>query len=372
MHKIIFYSLLLLPLVSIAQNDKSFDKELERERKKELKEFAKSADTSYYISYHSDITARLYLSRKSTSLSINNAVLHNALTYRPNSSLNLGIGASYKWITLNIAYGFGFLNFLNPKEELGKTKYLDLQGHIYGRKLVVDVFGQFYKGFYLSPRGTASVNDSYYLRDDIRVNQVGLSMQYVVNNRQFSYRASFLQNEWQKKSAGTVLIGFESYIGNVRADSTIIPNAFDSAMAGSNIREFRYYKTGPNVGCAYTFVYKKHFFLTGSVAGNLGIGNNTIISDKGRDQNFGVSTSIFIRAFAGYNSNKWAISAMYISNNIGVNPGDISSRIALNISNIRLNFVYRFPPPKRVKKQLDVLDKTEKYIKEKIDYDKLK
>lgn len=372
LQKILFYFLFFCPLIGLAQEDSTTARELRKERQKEIKEFAKVADTSYYISYHSQITGRIYLSRKATSMTLQNAAHHEDLNFRPNSSLNLGIGATYKWITINLAYGFDFLNFLNPKTELGKTKYLDLQCHLYGRKIIIDGFGQFYKGFYLAPKGTATDGNSYYLRGDVRVNQIGLSMQYVVNNRKFSYRASFLQNEWQKKSAGAILIGFESYIGNVKADSSIIPNRFDTTMAKKNIREFIYYKTGPNVGCAYTLVYKKHFFITGSVAGSLGFGNNTIVSDEGRSQNFGVSSSIFIRGFAGYNSEKWAISAIYTSNNVGVNSGDISTRISLNTSNIRLNFVYRFPPPKRVKKHLDVIDKTEHYIKDKIDYDQLK
>ncbi|MDB5257702.1 MAG: hypothetical protein JWM14_2397 [Chitinophagaceae bacterium] len=372
LQKILVYFLFLSPFIGFAQEDSTTARQLRKERRQEIKEFAKVADTSYYMSYHSQVTGRIYLSRKATSLSIQNAAHHEDLNYKPNSTLNLGIGATYKWITINLAYGFSFLNFLNPKTELGKTKYLDLQCHLYGRKIIIDGFGQFYKGFYLAPKGTATSENSYYLREDMRVNQIGLSMQYVVNNRKFSYRASFLQNEWQKKSAGAVLIGFESYIGNVRSDSSMIPFRFDSTMAKKNIREFQYYKTGPNVGCAYTLVYKKHFFVTGSVAGSLGVGNNTIVSDEGRAQNFGVSTSVFIRAFAGYNSEKWAISAIYISNNVGVNPGDISTRISLNTSNVRLNLVYRFPPPKRVKKHLDVIDKTEHYIKDKIDYDQLK
>jgi hypothetical protein len=372
LQKIIFSLLFLLPFITLAQKDSSTARALRKERRQELKEFAKVADTSYYISYHSQITGRIYLSRKATSLTIQNAAHHQDLNYKPNSSLNLGIGATYKWITINLAYGFAFLNFLNPKEELGKTKYLDLQCHLYGRKIIIDGFGQFYKGFYLGPKGTATTDNTYYLREDMQVNQVGLSMQYVVNNRKFSYRAAFLQNEWQKKSAGAILIGFESYIGNVIADSSIIPHRFDSTQANKNIHEFRYYKTGPNVGCAYTLVYKKHFFVTGSLAGSLGVGNNTIVSDQGRKQNFGVSTSVFIRVFAGYNSAKWAISAIYTSNNVGVNPGDISTRISMNTSNIRLNLVYRFPPPKRVKKHLDVIDKTEKVIKKTIDYDQLK
>ncbi|MDB5272996.1 MAG: hypothetical protein JWO58_1363 [Chitinophagaceae bacterium] len=372
LYKLIFSFIFVLPFFAAAQSNAERNKALRKERRQELKEFSKLADTSYYIPYHSQITGRLYLSRKTTSFSIKHISHNTDLNYKPNSTLNLGIGGTYKWITVNLAYGFSFLNFLNPKTELGKTKYLDLQCHLYGRKIIIDGFGQFYKGFYSSPRGSANAGDSYYLRPDVRINQVGLSMQYVINNRKFSYRASFLQNEWQKKSAGAILLGFESYAGNVIGDSSIVPRGLDSSIAKKNIREFVYYKTGPNLGCAYTLVYKKHFFVTGSLAGNLGFGNNTIISDEGRNNNFGFSTSVFVRVFAGYNSNKWAISAIYTSDQVGVNHGDLATRMTLTTTNVRLNLVYRFPAPKRIKKHLDVLDKTREDIEQKIHYDQLK
>jgi len=356
----------------MAQHDRATERALRNERRLELKEFSKVADTSYYIPYHSQVTGRIYLSRKATSVSIKNFGDGHQLTYKPNSTLNLGIGATYKLITINIAYGFSFLNFLNPQHELGKTKYLDLQCHLYGRKIVIDGFGQFYRGFYASPKESAGTGNAYYVRPDLRVKQVGISVQYVLNNRRFSYRASFLQNEWQKKSAGTLLVGFESYLGNIIADSTIIPTSIDPKLAKSNINEFWYFKTGPNAGYAYTLVYRKHLFLTGSIAGNLGAGNNTIISDNGQENIFGISTSIFIRAFAGYNSNQWAISAVYTSNDVGINSGNVSSSITLNTTNIRLNFIYRFRPPKRVKENMDKFDKVKKSVEEKFNYDQWK
>ncbi len=116
----------------------------------------------------------------------------------------MGIGATYRWATLNLAYGFGFLN---PDRGRGKTKYLDLQFHGYGRKFSIDVLGQFYNGFYLTPRGTGTTHGTYYQRPDIEVGAVGASAQYIFNYRKFSYRAAFLQNEWQKRTAGTFLLG---------------------------------------------------------------------------------------------------------------------------------------------------------------------
>src|SRR5688572_28023745 len=92
---------------------------------------AQKFDTTYYVSYENQITSRFYFSKKYTSFKFRNTLENYTMTYRPNTTLNMGIGATYKWATLNLAYGFGFLN---PDKGKGKTEYLDLQFHGYTRK----------------------------------------------------------------------------------------------------------------------------------------------------------------------------------------------------------------------------------------------
>ncbi|MBE9517967.1 MAG: DUF4421 family protein [Bacteroidetes bacterium] len=38
---------------------------------------------------------------------------------------------------------------------------------------------------------------------DLRTNIIGLNVQYLFNSERYSYKASFLQNEFQKRSAGS-------------------------------------------------------------------------------------------------------------------------------------------------------------------------
>jgi len=85
-------------------------------------------DTTYYVSYREKLTARIYLSRKYTTLKLNppsNSVAPE-MKYVPNTTLNLGIGGTYRSLTINI--GVGITKF-NPDDLRGKTTYLDLQSH---------------------------------------------------------------------------------------------------------------------------------------------------------------------------------------------------------------------------------------------------
>jgi hypothetical protein len=310
-------------------------------------------DSSYYVSYDDQVTSRFYFSKKYTSLKLRDAGAKYNLTYRPNTTLNMGVGATYKWATLNLAYGFGFLN---PDRGKGKTKYLDLQFHSYGRKFIIDVFGQFYRGFFLTPSSTNSSGTEYYLRPDLHVNQIGTSVQYIMNHKKFSYRSSFLQNEWQKKSAGTFIFGLEIYHGRVSADSTIIPTQVSNEEATREIKLMRFFEFGPNAGYAYTWVFKKHFFLTGSGSISLDYGVNKTTDNSGIKKASGVSPNTFLRFFGGYNSDKWAISVTYVTNAVSISTGDLDEQIVLNTGNVRLNYIYRFAPSKKAKRYLDVVD----------------
>src|SRR5690554_170807 len=201
-----------------------------------------SQDTAYYQTFPEHITSRLYFSRKYTSLKIQDKLTGKDYLYMPNTTLNMGVGATYKMLTLNLAYGFGFLN---PEEGKGETKYLDAQAHIYPRKMVVDLFLQFYKGYYLTDGLGASPGENYLTRPDMKVQKVGASVQYVFNHGRFSYRAAFLQNEWQKKSAGTFLLGAVMYGGMAQEDSNLIHNLLIDNSA-RNFETIRFFELGLN------------------------------------------------------------------------------------------------------------------------------
>jgi Domain of unknown function (DUF4421) len=295
-------------------------------------------DSSYYVSYEDQLTTRLYFSRKYTSFEYYDKQDDLTLRYAPNTTLNMGVGATYKWATLNLAYGFGFLN---ANEEKGDTKYLDLQCHIYGRKFLFDVLGQFYKGFYLNDQNLRAVDGNYYTRPDIKVREFGISGQYMFNYKKFSYRAGFLQNEWQKKSAGTMLLGWQLVWGKGEADSTIIPSAISKVAAEGQKQRLTFVDTGPSIGYAYTLVIKQHFFVMGSGAISFAFGSNL---SEGAER---VRTSSFIpnfifRAFLGYNDENWAISFTLTNDTVNIATNRTDRTFSLSTGNVRLNFVKRF------------------------------
>lgn len=294
-------------------------------------------DSSYYVSYEDQLAARFYFSKKYTSFRYNEKD-GIALTYFPNTTLNMGVGATYKSATLNLAYGFGFLN---PEDGKGETKYLDLQAHFYSRKFFVDVMGQFYSGFYLVDQDLRDASGNYYIRPDLKVAAYGLSGHYMPNYERFSYRAGFLQNEWQKRSAGTMLLGWQIVWGNADTDSALVPSVISGVYTEPVEQLLTYFETGPSIGYAYTLVLNQHFFLMGSATVAIAFGTHAVRTEEFvRSRSFIPNFSF--KTFAGYNTEKWAVSLTFTNETLTIGNRDADQRFALDVGNLRLNFVRRF------------------------------
>lgn len=301
-------------------------------------------DTNYVQTFPGFITTRLYLSRKYTDITFQDQVENFLIDYEPNTTLNLGIGGTFNGFTLNLAYGFGFLNQDKTK---GTTKYLDLQSHIYLRKHVIDFFGQFYTGMYLE--NTTSLypdrTDDYYLRPDISIVFVGGSYFRVFNDEKYSYSASLVQNEWQKKSAGSFLLGAKAFIMGAVSDSNMIPTFLGDTLFSSmdGVNRIRTTQFGPGIGYTHTFVIKHHFFFTLSLDLNIMISNVAYRGENlGLVEEWQVNPSVDVRMAIGYNSANSYFGLSYVEDENKMKSEDNLVHSAFSIGNVRLNYAKRF------------------------------
>jgi len=326
----------LIPAVGVAQEDS-------REK----------FDRDFYESYTDRITSRLFFSQKYTSLRIRGEEKTKDLQYRPNTTLNLGVGATYGWFTLNLAYGFDFLNRADKSK--GKTHYLDLQSHIYPRKMSIDLFGQLYKGFYAYPQDIVPRGDNnWYQRPDIKVRHFGAAAYYIVNWRKFSLRAGMLQNEWQKRSAGSLLLGGEFYYGQNKGDSALVPLAIADQYEQAGVTKMRYMDIGPGIGYAYTLVVKEHWYALGVLSSSFPISFERQWRNNVPENKLSVSPDLLTRVGIGYNSHRMNISMMWINSNVQTKGK--SGSYAIRTGNVRLNAAYRFMPDPALKRKLRLLE----------------
>ena len=311
-------------------------------------------DTAFYITYPKMLTGRFYFYQKYTAFNFQGSGQIKDLQYRPNTTINMGVGVTWHNFSLNLAYGFGFLN---QDKEKGKTKYLDLQGHFYPKKWVVDWFGELYKGYYLYPKGYAAViPDNYYVRPDAKVNLFGIAAYRVLNNNRFSYNAAMIQNEWQKKSAGSLLLGAETYYGVMKADSAWVPAAVADNYKQTGINDIKFFSIGPGMGYAYTLVVQQHFFAMGSLALNFNLGFSTETGIAGKNNKTALNAAALFRAAAGYNSSTWNLSANWVGNRLPVSGSASSNNYLLQTGNYRVILAKKIMPGTKLRKQLNKIN----------------
>jgi Domain of unknown function (DUF4421) len=316
--------------------------------------YFKDHDSSYYQSFERYITARVFLSQKFAGLELERASNIARFRYLPNTRMNLGVGVTYQSISLNLGYGFGFLN---TDHERGKTKAIDLQTHIYGRKWTIDLAGHLHKGMYLTPRGFgASKPDSFYLRPDIGIQLLGISAYRLLNPSKFSYRAALIQNEKQKKSAGSFLVGAEIYYGKIKADSSLVPSVLADRYSQKGVRQLNFFKIGPGVGYAYTLVIRRDFFLTGSLCASLSLAYSKQAGVNGKADKFELNKAFIYRLVAGYDKNNWNVNFSLVGNQMTVAAVSSPDKYFLSSGDFRFTLARRITPGKKLSRKLHPID----------------
>ncbi|WP_298708611.1 DUF4421 domain-containing protein [Chitinophaga sp.] len=334
--KAICWILLLCPALASAQESR-------------LVQWLRSENDSNYVEdLTRDLTVRVYGSRKYNYYDMHDRRVDEALLYRPNANNNVGVGFNYKFIGLNLGFNLPFIN--NDDDRFGKTKYLDLQTHLYTRKLVVDFYGQYYQGYYSSTTrrffDNAISGRVEGIRPDIINTNIGLHGQYIFNDKRFSYRAAFLQNEYQKKSAGSPLVGAELFAWQMRGDSALVPADArkDGFYEGMPFTRSSNISLAINAGYAYTLVIAEHWFITGSLALAAGVNRSVLgFNDgNGKEHGLGWQLNSTFRFAAGYNSRKYYVGVHYVD--ISTRGGSPLPKTwqSFGAGNLRFSIVRRF------------------------------
>jgi len=307
-------------------------------------------DTNYVKDFTHILTTRVYLSSKFNSMTLSDDSTGATVAYRPNNQVNMGFGFSYRAFTLNIGFGIGVLN--TDDDVLGETSYFDAQGNMYSKKIATNLFFQTYQGYYIDSHtreqlGWPEDGNKKATRRDIRQSNIGLSSLYIFNNDKFSYRASFNQDAWQKKSAGSGLLGGYATYFTVRGDSSLVPSALDSLFSPNmQIKQGNFLDFGIMGGYTHSFVIAKHVFVTLSTVGGLGLSimrNSLELPDGSTEPRSKTGAGyVFQGRFAmGWNSERNYVGVSY-NNESSWSVQTRNERFGWSVGNFRINYVHRF------------------------------
>lgn len=287
----------------------------------------KAQDSTYIDNFKQDFAIGISTYRNFTMLSQEIGDDYK-VTYKPNNPVGINIALSWKGTTLSFGYGFDFMR----SKDKGKTKSTDFQYHYYGRKVLFDFFFQCYKGFYLEEDDDNKIDldQEIALHPDLNIKQYGLFGQYIFNGNKFSSSAAFNQNQLQKKSSGSFLLGGGIYYSRVTGDSTIV--------FSDNTNRTENFQFGISLGYSYSWIIKKRYFVSLSMSAGINLSSKNISSftkDKLK-----IYPSIFPRVGAGYNGDDWSIGLSFIMNRVYIDYTK-DSNMTLESGNFKLTYIKR-------------------------------
>ena len=305
--------------------------------------------------YSDQLSVKLFGIVKTNQIAHVNHVTEDKLEYRPNESLNLGLGVGYKWFGLDVAFNFGGVN--HDDHQFGKTKRFDFRPSVYTRKFAIDFNIQRYKGYYLyNPEDYIPGFDPsgpYPIRPDIKTYRYGASLLYVFNHGKFSFRSAFIYNERQIKSTGSFLAGpYFSYF-RMDADSTlVIPEAESAFDLSQDFRGSEYIRYGLAGGYGYNLVLGHRVFISLSLVIGLGpeIKRTPAINGMIEDRESKFTARAASRIAIGYNAPKFYFGI----SGLGVTSGerdDTEDYLERGVSHVKFFVGKRFNPPKFIQSQ---------------------
>jgi hypothetical protein len=235
----------------------------------------KDQDSIYLRSYGNFFVPAVYTIRHFSSFYTKDNISKKQINYEPNIALGVGICASYKWLGIAGSSAFGFLN--RDDQIYGKTKKMDFYTNLYSKRFLYDINFQYYNGYHISnPRvvdSTWKPGMSYPYRPDISTVTVGVAVYYIMNYKHFSLRAPYNYCDEQLHSSGSwILGGFTSLYSMAAQDSNIVPRNVPFQDT-ARMRALYSIDFGFSGGYAYTWVIKKHWFISGMILPGLSIQN---------------------------------------------------------------------------------------------------
>jgi len=276
-------------------------------------------DTNFIQSYRDLFHVTLVGVNKQTGITLANVNSTYDLTFKTNNPFAFGIALDYKWATLEYTKTIHGLELRTDKK--GESDAFAFRFGFTGRKFRMEFFIRSTTGLYLDnvtdfDPDWFSKQPDYPHFDSLSSVAISLSVYYTFNHKKYSNTAALWQIDWQKRSAGSPVIGFLTNLEDVATaspltlnDTLLISHYYEDFKEGASL------KVGLSGGYMHTFVIKKRFYVHGAlIQGFLyshGI-SEFYNDDKTRIYNT-MGISLYARLTAGYNGKKVYGGVFFVS-----------------------------------------------------------
>jgi hypothetical protein len=285
---------------------------------------------------------------------------HN-IRVRPNEIGSVGLRVSHRWVSVALALGIKNIQ----SEKRGTTEFFNLSVNTYRQKWGFDGYYHSYKGHYIANDEIADLpqfieNKTYPILPAVNTLYTGLNAYYLSNHKKFSYRASFMSNEIQKKSAGSFILMTSYSFFRMNSDTGFIPGDLQAAIPlSSQIIDGKFSSWSIMPGYGYTWVFGKKFFFT--LAPSIGLMttfhnySTKGISEKGAADGNSIYPRAMARAAFGHNSSKWYWGISAIADNYIIRLPE-KDMLIYNIGHGNIYVGFRVNVPKRFRRLSKTID----------------
>ena len=187
------------------------------------------------------------------------------LTYRPNNTYSLGVGAYLFEVGVELAFAIPLQE--KSIERFGESRARDFYANVLAKRWGVDLFYQRYAGFYITDHDDMpQPGQAFPQRPDIGIHNFGFTGHYVFNHQQFSFRSAYNFSERQLYSKGSFVLFATLYTFRVAGDSSIIKGDKQAEFGGHvDFTRLRYTTFSIAPGYTYNLTYN-NFFLNATLA----------------------------------------------------------------------------------------------------------
>lgn len=281
--------------------------------------------------YDDHIKLRLGLSNSFNSFRIKDKTSRLDFTLSPNQQLRSTLTVIYKFIEIDLGYTPEFLRFNKDDAIKGHTKFYNFGTRLYYGPWMQELQYAKTKGFYVDRKDVGL--EENILFPHFQVQKIGGSTSYIFN-RDFSFRAIFLQSEWQRKSAGSFVPSISYYFTQIKNNNPSKDHLLDIAI-------------GP--GYYYNWVIRDRFLVSAGTYGGLGFNRSKTVYSDGRPDEIleSLSFQAQFRLTLGYNSERFFAGAATSLNSFSYNS-DALIHVEDQQQFLEFYIGYRFKAPERL------------------------
>ncbi|MBZ0243288.1 MAG: DUF4421 domain-containing protein [Bacteroidales bacterium] len=311
-------------------------------------------DTTYIKAFDGKLATRIYSLNEAATLVIDPLAEGPDLSYRPNSKQHFGIAVYYKWFGLGLAVQSPFTN---PNQDIyGNSKSIDLRLNAYGRLVNAELAYVNYRGYYLenTPKIIDShlPGDQYYIRDDLSIESVSGLVYFVPNHKKHSFKAAYIQNEYQLKSSGSLIIAPAFQLNRLTADESLIPQDYSTkydVFDEDKLVRGKFNVVGVFVGYSYTLVFLERCYVNAAMLPGAFMQYYNYHTEENHYQKNNSYFLWTIRLALGYNGKHWFAGMGGVSGfNTALIPIETPA-FALGIEQFRIWIGTRFAFKPRIK-----------------------